>query len=186
MPQHTAESGLDLPVDPRFRWYLCFMPEEHDGPDDSDKFENPPPFFPYREGSAGSGSFKEVDVRGVYAAHGGDHDRELLVVLSCEGQRVMIQIGAYEAKAISSALEAAQSDRPKTHELLLTILDKLEAELMRIVIDDLFNGIYYAKMYFKSGDREVEVDARPSDAIALAVRREVPIFVLEDLLEAEE
>lgn len=161
------------------------MPEEFDGPDDSDNLNNPPSFFPYNEDAPDSGRFVEVEVQGVFSGESDDHTRELLVLLTHGDDRLTIRIDAYGARAISLPLEAAQPDRPQTHDLIKTLFDKLGAELVRIVIDDLFNDVYYAKLHIKAGKQELEIDSRPSDAIALAVRMEAPIFVSEELLEQD-
>ncbi len=72
-----------------------------------------------------------------------------------------------------------------THDLVRTILDRLDATLDRVVDDDLWHAVYYAKLYVRQGEgeEELEIDARPSDAIALAVCFEAPIFVAENILD---
>ena len=74
-------------------------------------------------------------------------------------------------------------DRPMTHDLFKNVLDRFEAVIDRVVIDDFWNTIYYAKLYVKSSKEEFEIDARPSDAIALAVRFDAPILVSEGILD---
>jgi hypothetical protein len=64
------------------------------------------------------------------------------------------------------------------------MIDRLDATIDRVVIDDLWNTIYYAKLYLRKGSEEIEIDARPSDAIAMAVRFDAPIFVAEGILDA--
>lgn len=71
-----------------------------------------------------------------------------------------------------------------THDLLRNVIDRLNVTLDRVVIDDLWNTIYYAKLYLRKGSEELEIDARPSDAIAMAVRFDAPIFVSEGILDA--
>ena len=71
-----------------------------------------------------------------------------------------------------------------THDLVKAVLDRSDINLDRVVIDDLWNTVYYAKLYIRTNKEEMEIDARPSDAIALAVRFDVPIFVADGILEA--
>lgn len=73
-----------------------------------------------------------------------------------------------------------------THDLLNTVVERLGGRLARVVIDDLWNGIFYARMIFEQGGGELEIDARPSDAVALAVRCGAPIFVSDDILATAE
>jgi uncharacterized protein len=130
------------------------------------------------------GELIEVSIEGVFAAeNAGNISR--FVLLSDGERKLPILIGPYEAQAISLPLDGTQPDRPMTHDLVRNIMDRLEATLDRVVIDDLWNTIYYAKLYLKSkSDEEIEIDSRPSDAIALAVRFEAPIFVADGILEA--
>lgn len=90
------------------------------------------------------------------------------------------------AYAISLALKEETPDRPYTHDLMRTILERLEAKVERVIIDDLWQDTFYAKIYVtKAGSQEVmEIDSRPSDAIALALRFRAPIYVAEAVLDA--
>jgi bifunctional DNase/RNase len=170
-------------------------PEDHgetqpEGPYEGDDagLELPPPFFPYgnRDGREPElGALVEVDVEGVFAAESDGQAKSLFVLLSSNDRRLPIVIGPYEAQAISLPLDNAQPDRPMTHDLLRTVIERLDGSVDRIVIDDLWNGTYYAKLYLKSSQGELEVDTRPSDAIALAVRFGAPVFVAEGLLEID-
>jgi bifunctional DNase/RNase len=101
-------------------------------------------------------------------------------------RRLPIIIGPFEAQAIQLVLESARPERPMTHDLVKKILDRLDIPLDRVVIDDFWNTTYYAKVYLKRDkpEEEIEIDARPSDAIALAVRFDAPIFVAESILDA--
>ena len=91
-----------------------------------------------------------------------------------------IWIGAVEATAIAFAQQGVQSERPLTHDLLRDVIVGLGFTLTRVDITELRDGIFYAELVFDSG---VTVSARPSDAIALALRTSAPIFVAEDVLE---
>jgi uncharacterized protein len=165
------------------------MPEEFEGQEGPENLDEPPAFFPYsgdmpaREPGS-LGELIEVSIEGVFAAeNAGNISR--FVLLSDGERKLPILIGPYEAQAISLPLDGTQPDRPMTHDLVRNIMDRLEATLDRVVIDDLWNTIYYAKLYLKSkSDEEIEIDSRPSDAIALAVRFEAPIFVADGILEA--
>lgn len=161
------------------------MAEENEGPE---SFEEPPPFFPY-EGNGSSrmpgslGELVEVSIEGVFAAESnGSISR--FVLLSDGERKLPILIGPYEAQAISLPLEGTRPDRPMTHDLVKAVLDRLDTTLDRVVIDDLWNTVYYAKLYIRTSKEEMEIDARPSDAIALAVRFEADIFVADGILEA--
>ncbi|MCJ7676635.1 MAG: bifunctional nuclease family protein [Anaerolineales bacterium] len=88
-----------------------------------------------------------------------------------------IWIGPYEAEAITVSLQEMEVARPLTHDLLRNTLQALGAEVLHIDIVDLRDDVFYARIVLKVGSREVEIDSRPSDALALAVRVHVPIFV---------
>lgn len=165
------------------------MPEEFEGEGQED-LGRPPAFFPYEEDSderppAAFGEPIEVQVEGVYAKEdGGNISR--LVMLSDGERRLPITIGPYEAKAITMPMEGTRPDRPMTHDLLRTIAERLDATLDHVLIDDLWNTVFYAKLFFKRGDEEIVIDARPSDAIALALRFEAPVYVSDAILDAHE
>lgn len=96
-------------------------------------------------------------------------------------QAVPIWIGLLEATAIASELENIKFSRPMTHDLLKNIIDLMEGEVIRIEVCDLRDNTYFALIHLRLGDRTLQIDARPSDAIALALRAGVPIFI-EDLV----
>jgi bifunctional DNase/RNase len=107
-----------------------------------------------------------------------------LVLEESEGsRRLPIVIGGYEAQAIALELEKIQPPRPLTHDLLKACLDKLGADVDAIVVDDLRDGTFFAKIRYTQGGVEDELDARPSDAIAVGVRVGAPIFVDESVME---
>lgn len=95
-----------------------------------------------------------------------------------------IWIGPLEATAIASELEGIEFSRPMTHDLFASVLSHLEAKLESIEVCDLKANTFYALLHVKLGDRELVIDSRPSDAIALALRCEAPIYVAEEVLEA--
>jgi len=94
---------------------------------------------------------------------------------------IPIVIGPAEAGAISEGLEGKRRPRPMTHDLIKNLIDTLHAKVDRIIIHDLRDETYYAHICLKTSEGEVEVDARPSDAIALALRTDAPIFVSEEV-----
>lgn len=161
------------------------MAEENDG---QENYEEPPPFFPYsgtgpKREPGSMGELVEVQIEGVFAAESNGNISRF-VLLSDGERKLPILIGPYEAQAISLPLEGTRPDRPMTHDLVKAVMDRLGTNLDRVVIDDLWNTIYYAKLYMRTDREEIEIDARPSDAIALSVRFDAPIFVADGILEA--
>ncbi|OFW32994.1 MAG: hypothetical protein A2074_03205 [Candidatus Aquicultor primus] len=94
-----------------------------------------------------------------------------------------IWIGQFEATAILMEIQGIRPSRPLTHDLLKTIIDKLSAEVESVVISDLKEGTFYAQIHMSTNSSKLQIDARPSDAIALAVRTKVPIFADESVLD---
>lgn len=99
------------------------------------------------------------------------------------GTRVLpIWVGFAEAQAIAMQMEGVKPPRPMTHDLMKSVMERSGVTLERVVIVDLRENTYYARLELKSGGRSISVDSRPSDAIALAIRFERPIFVAPELL----
>ena len=98
-------------------------------------------------------------------------------------RRLPIIIGAFEAQAIALELENIQPPRPMTHDLLRDTFESVEIEVRDIVIDELREGTFFAKVRYNHNGDEGRLDSRPSDAVALAVRVEAPIFVDSEVLE---
>ena len=94
-----------------------------------------------------------------------------------------IWIGLAEASAIATQLEKIDLARPMTHDLLRNILDELDADLENVKVIDLKDNTFYASLSLKVGSRSLNVDSRPSDAIALALRTESPVFVDEKVIK---
>lgn len=94
-----------------------------------------------------------------------------------------IWIGPYEAEAITVSLQEMEVARPLTHDLLRNVILTMGGEVQRIVIIDLRDDVFYARIVIRIGERELEIDSRPSDAIALAVRVHVPVFVDDGVME---
>jgi bifunctional DNase/RNase len=108
-----------------------------------------------------------------------------IVVLKDDDEKFFLPIwvGIFEANAIALQLENITTPRPMTHDLLRNMIAELDARVMRIVINDLRDSTFFAQIRLSLGDRMLEIDARPSDAIALALRTEAPIYVAQSVLE---
>ena len=108
-----------------------------------------------------------------------------ILLKEVEGKkRLPIIIGAFEAQAIALEIEGIKPPRPLTHDLLKQLTDSLGATVLEIIIDELRDNTFYAKIILEVSGFSQELDARPSDAIALAVRTQAPIFVAETVMEA--
>ena len=104
-----------------------------------------------------------------------------------EGSRTLpIWIGEAEAQSIAVELGNVQWPRPNTHDLAKRLLASLEATVERVVVTELRGDTYFAVLVIRAGGKRVEIDARPSDAIAIALRVEAPVFVRDALLEKSE
>lgn len=126
----------------------------------------------------------QVQVRGLMFDPPGNY---IVVLRSEEGQDVLpIWIGKAEANAISLALESVALPRPLTHDLIKNTLEAVEAKVISVVITDLRENTYYGKIHLMHHDAEITVDARPSDAIALALRTECPIFVAKEVFRRQQ
>lgn len=115
---------------------------------------------------------------------GGTEDH-LMVLKESSGNRLLvISVGLMEATSIAVAMEGIEAPRPMTHDLLVHVIRRLQAELTRVVIHDLRNETFIGQLDLKMEKGTLEIDCRPSDAVALAVRAGCPIFVTEGVLEA--
>jgi bifunctional DNase/RNase len=112
------------------------------------------------------------------------NDEQIIVLKEVDGDRAFpIVIGIWEAVAIDRNVKCKPTPRPMTHDLLQNVIEKLDARLDRIIVNDLRRRTFYAKLVLQKNGQTVEVDSRPSDAIALAVQMSAPIFVEEKVLE---
>ena len=110
-------------------------------------------------------------------------DMQIIELSEVDGDRTFpIVIGLPEAFAIERRLKGIEIPRPQTHDLLASVIRELGGKLNRIIINDLAEGTFFAKLIINQDGREVEVDSRPSDAIALGVAEDVPIYVAEHVL----
>ena len=107
-------------------------------------------------------------------------DQQIIVLKERNGTRSLpVVIGIVEIFAIDRRLKGIKPPRPMTHDLLNSVISSLGAEITKVVINDLRNHTFYAKIHFNIDGKEVEVDSRPSDAIALASGMKTPIYVAE-------
>jgi bifunctional DNase/RNase len=128
---------------------------------------------------------KEVKVTGLYESKHGTYDAQAILVCVKDNyeRSVFIEIGFFEARAISLALQGTLTDRPMTHDLLKNLVGRMGGSIDRIVIDDLMNQTFYAKIIVQMDGKIIDIDSRPSDAIALALRVKAPIYMAESVLE---
>lgn len=124
-----------------------------------------------------------VRVKGVYIAESGESSPTPVVLLEDEAARIVpIFVGLSEAISIHHALSGELSPRPMTHDLFISVLESFSASITSVLIDDLEGGIYYARMTIKSDSHQSEIDARPSDCLALALRAKAPIEIREKII----
>jgi bifunctional DNase/RNase len=110
-------------------------------------------------------------------------DHQIIVLRETEGERSFpIVIGLFEATSIDRRVKGMVAPRPLTHDLITAVVDQMGGEVQDIVISDLKEHTYFAKLRVRHEGELVEVDCRPSDAIAVAVTARVPIFVNEEVL----
>jgi uncharacterized protein len=123
----------------------------------------------------------EMKVAGI-AIDAVSHNPIVLLRDTTDRRALPIWIGEAEAKAIVNALDPKSLARPMTHDLLMNIMDSWSATIERVVIHALKNSTFYAILTISHGEVKKEIDARPSDAIALALRARCPIWVMEEVI----
>ena len=108
----------------------------------------------------------------------------IVLLKTADGNRFLpIWIGHPEAAAILMKLQGATTPRPMTHDLVTDILSQLDAQVVRITVTELRDSTFYAQITVQQDGSEIDVDSRPSDAIALAIRADAPIFVADRVIE---
>ena len=129
---------------------------------------------------------KKVPLDIVALSHSVTQSHNYAVVLGEQGgvRRLPIVIGGFEAQAIAVAMERMTPNRPLTHDLFKDTLDTFDITLQEIVINNLIDGIFYARLVCLKDGEVIEIDSRTSDALAMAVRYECPIYTYEFILEA--
>ncbi len=111
-------------------------------------------------------------------------DQQVIVLREKDGERSFpIIIGIFEAVSIDRHLKGIEIPRPLTHDLVRNVIREMGGELERIVVNDLHDNTFYARLHVRRDGEDIEVDSRPSDAIALAVRTGCPVFVEDSVLE---
>ncbi|MDE2059947.1 MAG: bifunctional nuclease family protein [candidate division NC10 bacterium] len=123
-----------------------------------------------------------MEVLGVAATPGGD---QTVVLLRGKGEKreLTLFVGPAEAQSIAVPLQQITPPRPLTHDLIVSLLSAFHSRLQRVVISDFKDNTYYATLYLETDGKEITVDSRPSDAIALALRAGVPIYASSKALE---
>lgn len=128
---------------------------------------------------------KKIELEILALSHSITQTHSYAVVLGEVGQlrRLPIVIGGFEAQAIAVALERMQPSRPLTHDLMKNFMNAFNVELMEVIISDLQEGVFYAKLVCLNEHDTVEIDSRTSDALALAVRFGCPVYTYDYILE---
>lgn len=126
----------------------------------------------------------KIELEIIALSHSVTQSHSFAVVLGEVGgtRRLPIVIGGFEAQAIAVALDNMRPSRPLTHDLMKTICDTFDISLEHILITKLQDGVFYSNLVCKRGAEEFEVDSRTSDALALAVRFDCPIYIEESIL----
>ena len=124
----------------------------------------------------------QVDILGLSTSPSSGGAYALILKEMNGNRRLPIIIGAFEAQSIALEMEGIKPPRPLTHDLMKNIIDTFGVSLQDVYINELRDGTFYAKITIEGVNDSQEVDSRPSDAIALAVRYGVPIFVAEEVL----
>ena len=112
------------------------------------------------------------------------NQQRIIVLKQVDNDRFLpIWIGPYEAEAITIALQEIEVSRPQTHDLVKNTITSLNAQLTRVVIKSLKDDIFYGELVIEIDEKELKIDSRPSDAIAIAVRAHVPIMVADKVMD---
>lgn len=159
------------------------MPEEYEG-GGGEGLELPPSFFPRERDDVeiDDKALIRVGLEGIYKSESMGQTQHF-VRLEGGGRSLSIVVGGFEAQAILLPIQEVKSDRPMTHDLLFNLVERLGAEIEGVTVDDLWNDVYYARVHLYRDGERFAIDARPSDAIALAVRAESPISIAERVFD---
>ena len=123
----------------------------------------------------------QMELRRIIISEVDDH--QVIILKEVDGDRSFpIVIGIFEATSIDRRVKGMQAPRPLTHDLITAVVEQMGGEIQDIVISDLKEHTYFAKLRIRNEGELIEVDCRPSDAIALAVTARVPIYVSEEVL----
>lgn len=131
-------------------------------------------------------SMRKIELDIVALSHSVTQSHNYAVVLGEQtgSRRLPIVIGGFEAQAIAVAMERMTPNRPLTHDLFRNALDTFNIELKEVIINNLLDGIFYARLVCLRNGEEIEIDSRTSDALAMAVRFRCPIYTYEFILDA--
>jgi bifunctional DNase/RNase len=111
-------------------------------------------------------------------------EQQIIMLREVDGERTFpIVIGSGEAYAIDRRLKGIPTPRPHTHDLLASVIEQLGGQIERIEINDLENHTFFARIHIRQNGKTIEIDSRPSDAIAIGIATSVPIFVAEHVLD---
>lgn len=124
---------------------------------------------------------KEVRIIGVYEYPNGG---AFVLLRDARGRNLPIWIGPEQMMSIALAVEGGATARPLTHDLTKLLIERLNGTIDYVLVDDLHNNVYYAKLSLRQGEKSQEIDCRPSDAIAMALRFKAPVYVADHVLEA--
>jgi uncharacterized protein len=127
----------------------------------------------------------EVHLRAVRVDLGSSTPVVLLEETEGARRSLPIFVGGPEATAIAFALQGVEPPRPMSHDLMREIVEALGAKVVRVLVTELRDGTFFAELHLRSGERDLVVSCRPSDAIALATRTHSPLYVSDELMEAE-
>lgn len=127
--------------------------------------------------------FIQVEVDGVFMTSTIHGLTPIVIISDKDGKIMPIYVGISEGVSINSALNDEVTPRPMTHDLMINIIDRLEAKINEVFIDEIKDGIYYARLCITYNGSTVEIDARPSDCISLAVRANSPIRIRRSVFE---
>ena len=123
----------------------------------------------------------QMELRRIIISEVDDH--QVIILKEVEGDRSFpIVIGIFEATSIDRRVKGMPSPRPLTHDLITAVVEQMGGDIQDIVVSDLKEHTYFAKLRIRKEGELIEIDCRPSDAIALAVTARVPIYVSEDVL----
>jgi len=126
-------------------------------------------------------SFLQVEIKGIVRDR---RENPIVLLKAVDSEEVLpIWIGHAEALAIELQLQGKSFERPLTHDLLKTAVESLGASVLKVMVTDLRNNTFFAKIYLQRDNEVIVIDARPSDSIALALRTKSPIFVAEEVFE---
>jgi hypothetical protein len=127
--------------------------------------------------------FIEMELSEIQMSEGVNHPQVIILSEKGGSRTFPIFIGFFEASAMEFSIKGYKNPRPMTHDLIFNILEACDLKLVRVLVDELRNDTFFGKLAIQNNQgEEVFVDTRPSDAIVLASKRNIPIFVHEDVL----